>query len=156
MSEAEIDERQFESIVNRLTEFNTNITSADILLQFAQKAKDIIFIRTFQHKDMNGKQFSPYTKNYAESKGVNVNAVNLYSQETGHHMLNDMAARELSNDASEIYFRSREKADLAYKHMNGIKTKVREFFGINNLELRGLIDSYNDVVQAELKELKLA
>jgi len=155
-SEVEIDEKQFESIIDRLNEFGGNIDQDSILLQLAQQAKDIIYLRTFQHKDVNNQRFKPYNKKYAESKGVNVNDVNLYSQQVGNHMLNDMSARVLSNDASEVYFRSREKADIAYKHMNGINTKVREFFGINNLEIAGLVKNYNGIVQKEIKGLKLA
>jgi len=155
-SEVEIDEKQYQSIINRLDKFGNKVTRQDILLQLAQKAKDIIFLRTFQHKDINGNPFKPYNKKYAEAKGVSKEAVNLYSQEVGNHMLNDMTARVLNNDAGEVYFRSREKAELAYKHMEGINTPKREFFGISNLELEGLVKDYNSIVQREIKDLRLA
>jgi hypothetical protein len=157
-SEVEIDEKQFESIIDRLDKFGNNVSRQDILLQLAQKAKDIVFLRTFQHKDINGNPFKPYNAKYAEKKGVGKEAVNLYSQTMGNHMLNDMAARVLNNDAGEVYFRSREKAELASMHNTGdIRgNKQREFFGISNLELEGLVKDYNDIVQREIKELKLA
>lgn len=157
-SNIDIDEKQFESIINRLEKFGNNVSRQDILLQLAQKAKDIIFLRTFQHKDINGNTFNSYSPKYAETKGVNVNAVNLYSQDMGNHMLNDMTARVLNNDAGEVYFRSRDKAELASMHNTGdIRgNKQREFFGISNLELNGLVNDYNEIVQKEIKELRLA
>jgi len=154
-SEVEIDEKQFTRIIDRLDKFGNNVTRQDILLQLAQKAKDIVYLRTFQHKDINGNPFKPYNKKYADKKGVGVNNVNLYSQEMGNHMLNDMVARVLNNDAGEVYFRSREKAELASSmHIRG--KKQREFFGISNLELEGLVNDYNDIVQKEIKELRFA
>jgi hypothetical protein len=80
-------------------------------------------------------------------------------------MMNDMAARVLNNEASEVYFRDTigsenepSKQQLAIWHNTGTANggKQREFFGISNLELEGLVNDYNDIVQKEIKELRFA
>ena len=122
----EIDAKDIQPIIDNLSMFSDQVTSDDVLLSLAQKVKDSIYLRTMRNKDINGKSFKPYSKKYAETKGVSTAQVNLYSQNMGLHMLDSMAIRIISNDASEVYFNNREKEELAFKHNSGEGAKKRE------------------------------
>ena len=154
----EIDSRDIQPVIDNLSRFSDQVTSQDILLSLAQKVKDSIFLRTMRNQDLRGGGFEPYGSKYAEKKGVSTGQVNLYSQKFGKHMMDDMAVRLLSNDASEVYFRTAEKATLAYMHNTGkIRGgKKREFFGVTNEDLNNLIAEYSSYIKNVIQERQLA
>ena len=147
-----VDKKEIVSINKRLGQLDKDLTRSETLLSLAQLVLDMIEIRTHSHKDYNGSPFKPYTPKYANKKGVSQANVNLYSQNTGQHMLNDMAVRVLSNNASEVYFQTQSKRELALRHMTGdIRGgKKREFFAVNNTDIGKVIDEYQNVVAKSL------
>ena len=152
----EIDAKDIQPVIDNLSRFSDQVTSQDILISLAQKVKDRIYLRTMRNQDIRGKSFKPYSKKYAEKKGVSTGQVNLYSQNMGLHMLDAMAIRMLSNDASEVYFNNREKEELAFKHNTGKGAKKREFFGITNEDLNKLIAEYSIYIKNVIQERQLA
>jgi hypothetical protein len=154
--EIEIDYKTIASIETRLLKTNKDLVNQDILLSLAQQLKDSIILRTFSGVDYRGNKFKKYKKDYADSKGVTPEDVNLYSTNTGNHMINDIAKRVISNDTSELYFRSADKQELARKHMEGIGTPKREFFGIGDMDITELSKSYNVHVDEVLRRNNFA
>ena len=156
--EIEVDYKSITSIISKLDKLGKEISTDTILLELAQQVKDMIFLRTFTSKDIDGNSFLPYTPKYAEKKGVATSAVNLYSQKTGNHMMHDMAVRIISNEASEVYFKSKGKSELALRHNTGdIRGgKKRKFFGVNNDEIGKVIATYQKHIQNTLRGLQLA
>ena len=152
----EIDAKDIQPVIDNLSRFSDQVTSDDVLLSLAQKVKDSIFLRTMRNQDINRKSFNPYSKKYAETKGVSTAQVNLYSQNMGLHMLDAMAIRIISNDASEVYFNNREKGELAFKHNTGKGAKKREFFGVTNEDLNNLIADYSSYITNVIQERQLA
>ena len=152
--EIEVDYNKLNSISDRLSAFNDKVTNADILTVLATQIKDMIFLRTMSGKDLDGNEFKPYNRKYAEKKK---SGVNLYSLNSGNHMLYDMAVRLISNEASEIYFRSKDKRELAYMHNTGeIRGgKKRKFFGLNNDDIKSVVQNYQTFIRQTLREQKL-
>jgi len=127
--ELEIDKDKIEEIAKKLTLFGNEITSKGILNQLALEVKDNIFQKTSAGYDYKRNKFKPYNKEYALKKKKTI--VDL--TDTGG-MLNSMTQKVINNDTAKIFFKNTRAKVLAKKHMNGIKTKVRLFFGVNSMD----------------------
>jgi hypothetical protein len=96
--------------------------SSEVLDKLAKKIKEIMIKRTKSGRDVNGKDFKPYSKNYAEKKRKTL--VNL--TDTG--LMLDSIKIERADKQRTFYFSARE--DVAEKHQYGVTPMPRrEFFG---------------------------
>ena len=165
----EIDAKNIQPVIDNLSRFSDQVTSQDILLSLAQKVKDSIYLRTMRNQDIKGKSFKPYSSKYAKKKGVSTGQVNLYGHGDPPRMLESMAVKMLSNDASEVYFQgfktigTKKKktirtGELASWHNTGEARggKKREFFGVTNEDLNNLIADYSSYITNVIQEQQLA
>lgn len=101
---------------------------------FTLSAIEIINQRTLDGKDIDGKKFTPYSKAYAEKKGVPQSAVDLF--DTGD-MLDDIERDTSSETKNTIAISIDEDfaATKSFAHNTGEgKMPKREFFGVTRNE----------------------
>jgi len=116
---------------------------------FAEKAIDLIIERTHSGKDVNNKDFRPYTKDYADQKGVNVNEVDMT-------LFGDMLLdiKHKSNGGKvKLTIDDDKQAIKAYAHTTGYKGHPtinptgrgykykRDFFGLSKEDAQRLAGS---------------
>ena len=104
---------------------------------FYQLVVDKIVDRTTGGKDINRKNFTPYSEKYAERKGVDVNSVDLVL--TGD-MLSSIE-RDQSVGSGRVKIKlDGDEAEKAYYHTTGGKVPIRDFFGFDDSDdLKGII-----------------
>ena len=115
--------------------------------RFLQEAVERIIERTQSGKDVKGKDFKSYTKDYAELKGVSRGDVDLT-------LFGDMLlAIDGESDGDRVRLRiDGEEAAKAYGHVTGFKGHPtipsgkykRDFFGLTNEEAETIAESVRD------------
>lgn len=118
--------KDIDNITRKLSKLGDKITAKSIIEQLALKIKDRIYLRTQAGYDVNYKKLAPYSPEYKKEKGKTI--VNL--TDTGG-MLNSMIQKVMRNDTAKIFFSNDRARKLAKKHIEGERTKVRNFFGVN-------------------------
>lgn len=96
---------------------------------FYNLAVDKIVSRTADGRDINGRNFTPYSESYAEAKGVSRNSVDLIL--TGD-MLSSFKENQAQPNMVEIKIEGGVNAKKAYNHDTGDTLPQREFFGFSN------------------------
>lgn len=94
--------------------------------EFFDRVADRIVERTADGKDINGKNFKPYSKKYADKKGVSVTSVDLILK---GDMLRSIEPAP-SDDDSVIIAIDEKQTKKAYNHNVGDTLKKRTFFGL--------------------------
>ena len=120
---------------------------------FYELAVDKMVDRTAGGEDVNSKDFAPYTKEYADKKGVDVSAVDLILE---GDMLNGI--KDGSSKSTVKIEMNEDQTDKAYGHISGFKghptisgVKKRDFFGFKKEE--DIQDILSQVNRARGKEV---
>lgn len=158
-SSVEINQKQLDAVISRLSKLGKQITTGDILEQIAVKIKNTIFLRTQAGRDADNKPFIPYSESYRMKEGKTF--VNL--TKTGK-LLNSMTQKVLSNSTAKVFFENTRypngmsTQEMALRHNNigvGRSRKVRNFFGVNDTDLNDLTKTYESEVAKIKKGLNL-
>lgn len=97
---------------------------------FVSEAIDLIIERTQSGVDLNGKKFKPYTKEYAELKGVSRGDVDLTFFGSMLGSLDGAA----DNDSVTLFINDETETLKAYNHNVGDTLPKRTFFGLKQDE----------------------
>lgn len=105
---------------------------------FISEAIDLMIERTQSGVDLNGKKFKPYTKEYAEFKGVSRGDVDLTLFGSMLSSLDGAA----DNDSVTLFINDETETAKAFGHISGFEGHPtipngkykRKFFGINENE----------------------
>lgn len=112
----------------------------------AQRAIDIIEERTQSGRNIQGKKFKQYSKEYAEEKGVSRGAVDLT---LSGDMLGLIDVVEESRDKIQFGWDDEVENAKAYNHIKGDTLPKRDFFDLNKKELKQLKDFAEDLLDDE-------
>jgi hypothetical protein len=108
---------------------------------FLELVLDTIVDRTTSGSDINGNQFTQYSEQYAERKGVSLNAVDLVLE---GDMLNSIE-KEAQKNVVKIKMKPGVETLKAYNHNIGDTLPIRTFFGVTRedeiSQIIGLIDN---------------
>lgn len=110
---------------------------------------EYIRLRTLEGRDKNNKKFPKYTKQYAETKGVSVDSVDLFLE---GDLLDELSL--LTHKSGELVIGYEKGAEIngkaegnilgTYGQGEPIKGKQRDFLGITKNDLSVLIDTFED------------
>jgi hypothetical protein len=117
----------------------------DVKIDFVSRCVDRIIERTQDGIDRGQRRFKPYSKEYAERKGVGVNDVDLT---LFGDMLGSIEARFLRGQKAELYIDGTKNNLKAYNHMtpkdDKNKLPQREFFGLTKAQMREIAYEIED------------
>lgn len=100
--------------------------------EFAQKAVETITLRTLDGEDVNGRNFTRYSKEYANTKGVTRDSVDLFL--TGA-TLDSIDLQSQTRDTVTFGIEGGFSAEKSEWHNKGKgHNPVREFFGLTTKE----------------------
>ena len=119
--------------------------SSSQIENFAKEAIEVINQRTLDGEDVDGKEFLPYSEEYARKKGVSTDSVDLFL--TGD-MLNSMDMTGSTRDTVSIGIIGGVEAKKSYYH-NVDAPKKREFFGITKNEAERIASKIKEEKKAE-------
>lgn len=104
---------------------------------FAEIAKDVIENRTLDGKDISGRKFKKYTKEYAELKGVSRNGVDLFLK---GDMLDSIGRRKSKEKVNTVFLQMKKGIETkkSFNHDTGDTLPKREFFGITEREAKSI------------------
>lgn len=131
-----IEENKIEQVIN-LREVYGREPTIDEKVEFLDMARNEIIDRTQQGRDINGRRFKNYTKDYAEFKGVDRNDVDLTLFGT---MLNSIDT-EIQGDnvvikmADDQTGKAHGNITGSYGQPTGNNAKARDFFGLNRKDI---------------------
>lgn len=119
--------------------------SATAKKAFAERIIEEISIRTVSHRDINGKGFARYSKDYALNKGVARHAVDMVLENKMLQSQNSKTGKFKGGDL-KIEIGKGKDTVKAYAHNTGFKghphikkTPPREFFGIKEKEVEKIV-----------------
>jgi len=104
---------------------------------FVQEALQRIEDRTLDGDDINGDTFTPYSEEYAESKGVSRNSVDLFSDGDMFDSMEDLGS---TRDTVNFGIVDGDEAPKAFNHQKGDTLPQREWFGITQEEAEEIIE----------------
>jgi hypothetical protein len=141
---------RFELVVNLDEMFGTAFPNSSRLRQLiGQEILDTIVRRTQNNRAWDGKQFKSYSDEYAESldfqaAGKSKGDPNLTL--TGD-MLGLMDVIEESKATITIGWTSAEEAEKAHGHITGNVGVKRDFFGLNESEVKAIREKFEDQIR---------
>jgi hypothetical protein len=120
---------------------------------FAELAVDTITNRTLDGQTVNGGKFKKYSEEYAESKGVTRDSVDLFLE---GDMLESIGRRTSKEKASTVFIQMEKgiQTKKGYNHNVGDTLPKREFFGVTEAEARRIADQIKE--EKEGKKLSVA
>lgn len=129
-----INKNKSEQKINLRNLLGRKPTSEEKVL-FAELAIERINNRTLDGKDVNGKKFTKYSKDYAAKKGVTRSAVDLFLD---GDMLDSIDLLAETRDTVVIGIDGGVDALKSDNHNNGVTLPKREFFGITKKEAESI------------------
>lgn len=119
--------------------------------EFLKRCEEYIKQRTLDGKDVHGKEFKSYTKEYAEKKGVGINEVNLRLK---GDMLRALDTKAKRDGTGEIVIKGKKEKLKTYNHMtpksNANPLPQRKYFGLTSKELKRIARE----IKQEVKDWK--
>ena len=102
---------------------------------FAILAQATIESRTLDGEDIDGKNFTKYSKEYADAKGVTQDSVDLFLE---GDMLEGIGRRVSKEKRSTVFLQMKKglQTKKAFNHNTGDTLPKREFFGITDAEAK--------------------
>jgi hypothetical protein len=117
---------------------------------FYELAVDAMAQRTLNGSDIDGKSFKPYSPEYAKSKGVSVNSVDLVL--TGE-MLSSFEESQSQKNIVKVKIQEGENTLKAYNHNVGDTLPKRQFFGLKDVgQIVKKVDSLKEDTKQERKQ----
>ena len=104
---------------------------------FAELSIELINNRTLDGKDIDGKKFTKYSKDYAAKKGVTRSAVDLFLD---GNMLDAIETTGETRDTVSFGIVGGVDALKSDNHNKGVTLPKREFFGITQKEAKRIAD----------------
>lgn len=146
-------ENDFSLTINLREAFGQPV-SEDVALSFGQGVIDTIIDRLDASKKLGGGRLDSYSDEYAESlifqaNGKSQNKPNL--QLTGE-MLSDLDIIEVTPTRLKIGFRDDTQRSKAYNHHTGDTVPARPFLGLEDRELRSLVNRFKPEVEEPVIE----
>lgn len=118
--------------------------------RFVSDAVNLIATRTQSGQDINGNEFSSYTKQYANKKGVSRNSVNLTLSE---RMLRSMTGEPQRKNLVKVFVDGSTEVKKSYNHNVGDTLPKRTFFGLKEEEAREIAQSISETSNRTLGQL---
>jgi hypothetical protein len=117
---------------------------------FYELAVDAMAQRTLNGSDIDGRSFKPYSPEYAKSKGVSVNSVDLVL--TGE-MLSSFEESQGQKNVVKIKIQDGDNTLKAYNHNVGDTLPKRLFFGLKDVgKIVKRVDSLKEDTRQERKQ----
>jgi hypothetical protein len=126
---------------------------------FAEIAKEVIENRTLDGRDINGKAFKKYSKEYAELKDVSRDSVDLFVK---GDMLDSIGRRKSKEKVNSIFLQIKKGIETkkSFNHDTGDTLPKREFFGITDAEAKKITREVEKIAPKKkpltMSQLKLA
>lgn len=123
---------------------------------FYELAVDKMTERTLRGKDIDGNDFRMYSKEYAKSKGVSRNSVDLVLE---GDMLNSFQESIVSKNVIKIKVEEGVNTLKSYNHNVGDTLPKRTYFGFKSQEdiddVLSIVDSRRDRASSDAKEERI-
>ena len=117
---------------------------------FYELAVDSMAQRTLNGSDIDGRSFKPYSPEYAKSKGVSVNSVDMVL--TGE-MLSSFEESQSQKNIVKVKIQEGENTLKAYNHNVGDTLPKRQFFGLKDVgQIVKKVDSLKEDTKKERKQ----
>lgn len=116
---------------------------------FISEAINLIIERTQSGVDRNGKSFKPYSKEYADFKGVSSGDVDMTF---GGDMLAAIDGIAESNNVV-LYINDETETLKAYNHNVGAPLPKRTFFGLTSAEAKSIASKIEEAPTSDLARL---
>ena len=130
--------------------FNADLSErTDLKARIAQEAIDIILNRTKSSKDIHGSRFDSYDEDYKESFDFKVaGKSNKVNMELSGGMMADLGVINIEGNEIKIGFRDETEKLKAFNHNTGDTVPKREFFGLNDKEVRKIKSKFKNEVKS--------
>ena len=125
---------------------------------FAEIAKEVIENRTLDGKDLHGRKFKQYSKEYADLKGVPRSNVDLFLK---GDMLSSIGRRSSKEKTNTLFLQMKKGLETkkSFNHDTGDTLAKREFFGITNNEAQKITEEVSKLTKKKkvsIAQLQLA
>jgi len=122
---------------------------------FAELVVDTIINRTLDTNDINGANFTQYSPEYAEKKGVTVDSVDMFLK---GDMLESIGRRSSKEKVGSVFIQMKKgtQTKKAHNHMTKQSKKnplpQREFFGVTDMEAKKIAKEIKQEKEIKIKK----